>query len=57
MDFVQYTVKAYNLLLLLVDLILGAVFGPFRLLTILLLVVFAGGLGAVIYLRRTGRWR
>ena len=57
MDFVQYTVKAYNLLLLLVDLILGAIFGPFRLVTIFFVVVVAGGIGAVIFLRRSRRPR
>ena len=41
MDFVQYTAKAYNLLLMLVDLILGAFFGPFRIVVILVVIALA----------------
>ena len=52
MDFVQYTAKAYNLLLMLVDLILGAFFGPFRFVAILVVVALVAGLGLLLGLRR-----
>jgi hypothetical protein len=51
LDFVQYTAKAYNLLLMLVDLILGAFFGPFRFVAILVVALVAG-LGLLFGLRR-----
>ncbi len=52
MDFVQYTAKAYNLLLMLVDLILGAFFGPFRLVVIFAVVAMLAGIGLLFWLRR-----
>jgi hypothetical protein len=51
LDFVQYTLKAYNLLLLLVEVILRAVLGPFRIATIILLVLLVAGLGFLLWLR------
>jgi len=53
LDFVQYTVKAYNLLLLLVELILGTLFGPFRFAVIVILILFMAGLGVLFWLRRS----
>ena len=53
MDFVQYTVKAYNLPLLLVELILGTLFGPFRFAVIVILILFMAGLGVLFWLRRS----
>ena len=55
MDFVQYTLKAYKLLQLLVDVILRAVFGPFRMVTIIILMAFLAGLGVLVWLRRRYR--
>ncbi len=55
MDFVQYTLKAYKLLLLLVDVILRAVFGPFRVASIVILLVLLAGLGVLVWLRRRYR--
>jgi len=55
LDFVQYTLKAYKLLQLLVDVILRAVFGPFRIVTIIILTAFLGGLGVLVWLRRRYR--
>jgi len=52
LDFVQYTAKAYNLLLMLVDLILGTFFGPFRFVAILVVVAVVAGLGLLFGLRR-----
>jgi hypothetical protein len=52
LDFVQYTAKAYNLLLMLVDLILGAFFGPFRIVVILVVIALLAGLGLLLWLRR-----
>ncbi len=52
MDFVQYTAKAYNLLLMLVDLILGAFFGPFRIVVILVVIALLAGLGLLFWLRQ-----
>jgi hypothetical protein len=52
LDFVQYTAKAYNLLLMLVDLILGAFFGPFRFVVILAVVAVLAGIGLLVWLRR-----
>ena len=54
MDFVQYTAKAYDLLLMLVGLILGAFLGPFRLVAILVLALLAGA-GLLLWLRRRAR--
>jgi hypothetical protein len=55
LDFVQYTLKAYKLLQLLVDVILRAVFGPFRMVTIIILMAFLAGLGVLVWLRRRYR--
>jgi hypothetical protein len=52
LDFVQYTAKAYNLLLMLVDLILGAFFGPVRFVVIFVVVALLAGLGLLLWLRR-----
>jgi hypothetical protein len=52
LDFVQYTAKAYNLLLMLVDLILGAFFGPFRIVAILVVIALLAGFGLLFWLRR-----
>ena len=57
MDFVQYTAKAYNLLLMLVDLILGAFFGPFRIIAVLLVALVIAGLVFVIWGRHRARGR
>jgi hypothetical protein len=55
LDFVQYAAKAYNLLLMLVDLILGAFLGPFRLVALLVLAAVLAGLGLLFWGRRRGR--
>jgi len=52
LDFVQYTVKAYNLLLVLVELILGAFFGPFRVAAFAVIALLVAGLAALVWLRR-----
>jgi hypothetical protein len=52
LDFIQYTAKAYNLLLMLVDLILGAFFGPFRLVVVFAVIAVLAGLGLLLWLRR-----
>jgi hypothetical protein len=52
LDFVQYTAKAYNLLLMLVDLILGAFLGPFPIVAIVVVLLLLGGLGLLFWLRR-----
>ena len=49
MDFVQYTAKAYNLLLMLVDLILGAFFGPFRIIAFVVIAALLIGLGFLLW--------
>lgn len=57
MDFVQYTAKAYNLLLMLVDLILGAFFGPFRIIAVLLVALVVAGLVFLVWSRHRARSR
>ena len=57
MDFVQYTAKAYNLLLMLVDLILGAFFGPFRIIAFLIVVLVVAGLVFLLWGRHRARSR
>jgi hypothetical protein len=53
LDFVQYTAKAYNLLLMLVDLILGAFLHPFPVVIVIAVVALVAGLGFFLWLRRT----
>ena len=55
MDFVQYTAKAYNLLRMLVDLILGAFFGPFRIIAFLVIAALLIGLGLLLWGRHRTR--
>jgi hypothetical protein len=55
LDFVQYTAKAYNLLLLLVDVMLRVVFGPFRMVTIIILTALLAGLGLLFWMYRRYR--
>ena len=55
MDFVQYTAKAYNLLLLLVDLILGAFFGPFRIFAFVVVAALLVGLGFLLWGRHRAK--
>ena len=55
MDFVQYTAKAYNLLLMLVDLILGAFFGPFHIIALLILAGLLAGVVFLVWTRARGR--
>jgi hypothetical protein len=57
LDFVQYTAKAYNLLLMLVDLILGAFFGPFRIIALLIVVLVVAGLVFLLWGRHRARGR
>jgi hypothetical protein len=55
LDFVQYTAKAYNLLLMLVDLILGAFFGPFRVIAFVIIAALLVGLGLLLWGRHRAR--
>jgi hypothetical protein len=55
LDFVQYTAKAYNLLLMLVDLILGALFGPFRIIVFVTIAALLVGLGLLLWGRSRAR--
>ena len=55
MDFVQYTAKAYNLLLMLVDLILSTFFGPFRIIAFLIVAALLVGLGFLLWERHRTR--
>jgi len=55
LDFVQYTAKAYNLLLMLVDLILGAFFGPFCIIAFLVVAALLVGLGFLLWGRHRTR--
>jgi hypothetical protein len=55
LDFVQYTAAAYRLLLVLVDVILGAFLGPFRFASLVILALLLGGVGLMLWLRRPSR--